>query len=208
MTEQNNPMGPSSSSLSAMFDGEATDQDIEYLLIENSKNLDRQLNSFNLISHTLKSQADSSLIESVGLAQNIRDVINEEAVEQSVEVENSTTSVVSILSASKQSTKVSHNSWKMMFSSVAVAASVSFVVIFGGDTLFSQGGSDAEAVFASSIDIEDIISLAELEQQEETMPADNMRLQHYLRQHAEQSAMTAGQGVMPMARVVSYPIEE
>ncbi|MCV2403922.1 sigma-E factor negative regulatory protein [Marinomonas sp. C2222] len=210
MTTHNTPK-ELSSSLSAMFDGEATDKDIELLLSADSLKLHEQLENYQLVRSALQGETPSTLVSDASFFNRVTQAIDAEQAAKQENIETDNVNVVPI-SAVKQSGNNSKDmSLKTIFSSLAIAASVSFVVIFGGNTLFSpveEGIGITNVVGADSVDsLEEPISLAELELQD-AMPADNIRLQHYLRQHAEQSTMNVGQGMMPMARVVSYPIEE
>ncbi len=190
------------SSLSAMFDGEATDKDVECLLDADRGELSRQLESFHLIQQTL--HKDSKV--AVGLEDSL--VLG---VRAQIEAEDSAADnklLPFVLPAKKADVKASRPAWKVMFSSVALAASVTFVVIFGGNTLLAPetGNVNLTADVQAPITANPVTSLAELNKG--GLQVDNVRLQHYLRQHAEQASLTVGQGMIPMARVVSYPVKE
>jgi len=192
-------------SLSAMFDGEATKQDIECLLSEDSSEISKQLESFHLIRQVLHKdeQVDVGLEDSLLL--RIRAQLDDEDSldTQAEELSNNLLPFVT-----PQEKKSSGFSWRVMLSGVAVAASVAFVIVLGGSPLLESGASNANLVTEVRSPVENrvITPLAELDK--DSLQVDNVRLQHYLRQHAEQAAMTVGQGMMPMARVVSYPIKE
>jgi len=190
------------SSLSAMFDGEATDKDLECLLNADSGELSRQLESFHLIQQTL--HKDSKV--AVGLEDRL--VLG---IRAQIDAEDSaidTKLVPFVLPAKKTDVKASRPTWKVMFSSVAVAASVTFVIIFGGNALLTPdaGNLNLTVDVQSPVTNNTVTSLAELNKG--GLKVDNVRLQNYLRQHAEQASMTVGQGMIPMARVVSYPVKE
>lgn len=218
----------SPSSLSAMFDGEATEQDIESLLNESHIEISRQLESFHLIQQTLHKESKVSIGLQGSLVSRIRAEIDAEdglqkgmsdasshhftslgkvpeSITKDLEVAND-----QLLDNEESAHKVMPLTWKTMFSNVAIAASVTFVVIFGGNLLLTPEASTTAVVAdvqeSSIVTGTAIASLDELKN--EALPADNIRLQHYLRQHAEQAAMAVGQGMIPMARVVSYPVEE
>lgn len=195
------------SSLSAMFDGEATDKDVECLLNADSGELSRQLESFHLIQQTL--HKDSKV--AVGLEDSLLLSIRAQIDAEDLVAENSEADKKLIpfaLQSEKANVKASKSAWKVMFSSVAVAASVTFIVIFGGGELLT---SDTEKLNLTAeiqpfVKNNTVTSLAELNK--DGLQVDNIRLQNYLRQHAEQASMTVGQGMIPMARVVSYPVKE
>lgn len=210
MTEQSNS-SELFSSLSAMFDGEATDKDIELLLKANNLELAGQLEGYQLIRSALQGEKCSTSISDTSFLESVSLAVNAEPLAEEGNIETDNMKVVPISAEYQNGNDAKNTSLKTIFSSLAIAASVSFAIILGGNVLFSpveEGVGVANTVAVESAGgLEAPISLAELELQD-TMPADNMRLQHYLRKHAEQSTMNVGQGMIPMARVVSYPVEE
>ena len=228
MTTLNDHSLASPSSLSAMFDGEATEQDIESLLNESCTEISSQLESFHLIQQTLHKESKVSVGLQDSLVSRIRVTIDAEDVSYEKTDYNSAdnntesnliafpetlgvaSSKPSVIESEEANSKVSKPIWQTMFSNVAIAASVTFVVILGGNAFLTSDTENANVIVESTTpeQVQDtaIASLADLNK--EALPADSIRLQHYLRQHAEQAAMTVGQGMIPMARVVSYPIEE
>jgi sigma-E factor negative regulatory protein RseA len=202
-----------------MFDGEATEQDIDSLLNENHAEISRQLESFHLIQQALHKESKVSVGLQDSLVSRIRAEIDAEdsssntthnSVNNNLITFSDASNMVATAESETSAQQVSKPTWKMMFSSMAIAASVTFVVILGGNTLLTSDTNNLNTI--AEIDVPEqvestvITSLADLNK--ESLPADNIRLQHYLRQHAEQATMTVGQGMIPMARVVSYPIEE
>ncbi|MGO3346600.1 MAG: sigma-E factor negative regulatory protein [Marinomonas sp.] len=187
--------------LSAMFDDEANTQDIDILLQQDVAELDSQMEAFNLIQATLHKESDTDVFTGLNLAALVSAQI---ANEESQEVTNN---VVPLLKTTKKAVPVTRSLW----TGFAVAASVAFIVVLGGNLIL-----DADSVTtpelasttspAKTHEVSSVASLSELKQS--PMDVDSLRLQNYLRQHAEQSAMTVGQGMIPMARVVSYPIKE
>lgn len=218
----------SPSSLSAMFDGEATEQDIESLLNESHIEISRQLESFHLIQQTLHKESKVSIGLQDSLVSRIRAEIDaEDRIQDDMMSENSHryASLGKVSGAITQDLAVANDSlldneesthkavpftWKTMFSNVAIAASVTFVVIFGGNLLLApEVNTTAVVAEVQEQPIATNTAIASLDElNNEALPADNIRLQHYLRQHAEQAAMAVGQGMIPMARVVSYPVEK
>lgn len=202
------------SSLSAMFDGEASEQDIDGLLEQDSDAISRQLESFHLIQQTLHKEPAVS----VGLEGNLLKRIHAELdADQSVTVmespalrQSAPTNVMPFeLPDSKSArNKPSRPLWQTLFSSMAVAASVAFVVVLAGNEWLMPSTSSSTLVAeAPSSPVRSVVTpLSELDK--DTLLVNNVRLQQYLRQHAEQATMTVGQGMIPMARVVSYPIKE
>lgn len=217
------------SSLSAMFDGEATDKDVECLLNVGSDELSRQLESFHLIQQTLSKGSkvavglEDNLVLSIRAQIDAEDLMAEGLNTESATHRNESNTndgstrnssaadnklIPFVLPTEKTDMKVSRPIWQVMFSSVAVAASVTFVIIFGGNALLTPEAENLNftADTQSSITSNAVTSLAELNKG--GLQVDNVRLQNYLRQHAEQASMTVGQGMIPMARVVSYPVKE
>ena len=98
---------------------------------------------------------------------------------------------------------------RYFWSGFAVAASVAFAIVVGGNLLLNPAPTNAPALAVQNTEntlTVPVTSLAELKKQ--PMDIDNLRLQNYLRQHAEQATMTVGRGMIPMARIASYPIKE
>ncbi|WP_421849192.1 sigma-E factor negative regulatory protein [Marinomonas sp.] len=192
------------SSLSAMFDGEATEQDLERLIDEDSAELSCQLEAYHLIQQALHKESPVAVGLEDSLMRRVRAGIN---VDASFPEEQSAKNLLPFVLSSEN--RASRPVWRVALSSVAVAASVAFVVIFGGNELLTPGSETPNLVAevrSPSTNNMVVTPLAELDK--DTLQIDNVRLQNYLRQHAEQAAMTVGQGMIPMARVVSYPIKE
>ncbi|CUB05286.1 hypothetical protein [Marinomonas fungiae] len=197
-------------SLSAFLDNEATPTDIEILLNSDINDLASKLDHYHQIQQAI--QPDQvSLIDDSGafLAQ----------MHAKLEQGKPDTNVVAF---PKQNTHLlksekleqvalpnlsqSHGSKRSFFSGLAVAASVAFVVVLGGNVLLEGGSATTKTpTFAATstpqvTPLEPITALSA----EEALQ-NNERLQNYLRQHAQQASMTVGQGMIPMAKVVGYP---
>ncbi|RBP82472.1 hypothetical protein EBI01_08455 [Marinomonas rhizomae] len=206
--QENNGSEDVLSSLSAMFDGEATQQDLEQLIDGDSAELSRQLESYHLIQQALHKDSPVAVGLEDSLMLRVRAEINVDASfpeEQGLE-ERSVNNLLPFVLPSER--KATRSTWRVALSSVAVAASVAFVVILGGNELLTPdtGAPNLVAEVRTPSESMVVTPLAELD--ENALQVDNVRLQHYLRQHAEQAAMTVGQGMIPMARVVSYPVKE
>lgn len=194
------------SSLSAMFDGEASEQDIELLLKVDQAALSHQLESFHLVQQTLHKDSNVAVGLQDDLVSRIRAKMDAE--DAALDREQGTLKNAPLPFRLPEKNKNRRPIWQVMLSSVAVAASVTFVVIFGGNVLLAPDAiaPNLMANLHSPVDNLVVTPLAELNK--DALLVDNVRLQNYLRQHAEQAAMTVGQGMIPMARVVSYPIKE
>ncbi|NLQ18944.1 hypothetical protein HGG82_15155 [Marinomonas sp. M1K-6] len=225
MAAKNDNLYDLRASLSAMFDGEATEHDINGLLTADSAELAQQSLSLHLIQQTLHKDSEVSIGLQDNLLQRIQAQLSADELGMPVSGEKahsvirqerfeSRDKVVSLslpVLLDKMSDETPRSSWKTVFSSLAVAASVTFVVILGGNELFSLDGNvSAEQVTAAvpngMVTPLEVAPLASLNS--DALQIDNTRLQNYLRQHAEQATMTVGQGMIPMARVVSYPMKE
>ncbi|SBS28270.1 hypothetical protein MAQ5080_01059 [Marinomonas aquimarina] len=197
-------------SLSAFLDNEATQADIEALLASDINVLADKLDHYAQIQQAI--QPDHAvLIEDSGafLAQ----------MHSKLEQGKAETNVVAFPNQPSQATPpakleqlelphmspTAHRSRRSLFSGLAVAASVAFVVVLGGNLLLQGDSNNTTPTFAASTapqatPVEPITALSP----EEALQ-NNERLQNYLRQHAQQASMTAGQGMIPMAKVVGYP---
>lgn len=197
-------------SLSAFLDNEATHADIEVLLASDIDSLADKLDHYSQIQQAI--QPDHALlIEDSGafLAQMHAKL---EQVKQETNVVAFPKQPTQLLKSEKLAQVELPNisqvsgSKRSFFSGLAVAASVAFVVVLGGNVLLdNDSAATATATFAASnaaqmTPTEPITALSA----EEALH-NNERLQNYLRQHAQQASMTVGQGMIPMAKVVGYP---
>lgn len=209
MTSENSTPLDSKASLSAMFDGEATTQDIDALLAQDADVLAQQAEAIHAIQQVLHKEAQPELGLQVSLLNRIQQGIADETQAVDLATEQNKTLVTSIFTESDTApTDAAKPHWKMWFSGMAVAASVAFLVVFSGNQLLQGDIKPSGALTAevNPVPSRDVKSLAEVNQQ--ALPVDNAKLQQYLRQHAEQATMTIGQGMIPMARVVNYPVQE
>jgi len=194
------------SSLSAMFDGEASQQEIEHLVNGDHAELSRQLESWHLIQQTLHKDVAVAVGLQGRLVARIRAEIDVDDLSEEKQKQTLENAPLPFVFPIKN--KPSRPVWSVMFSSVAVAASVTFVVVFGGNVLLTPDTAAPNLITEVSPPIHNLVVTPLAELNKDALLVDNVRLQNYLRQHAEQAAMTVGQGMIPMARVVSYPIQE
>lgn len=207
-SQENNSPQDIHSSLSAMFDGEATEQDLDRLIDEDSVELSRQLEAYHLIQQALHKESSVAVGLEGSLMLRIRAGIDVDASfpeEQSPEEQSANNLLPFVLPSEN---KVSRPTWRVALSSVAVAASVAFVVILGGNEFLTPDGATSNLVAEVRSPSNNMVVTPLAELDKDALQIDNVRLQNYLRQHAEQAAMTVGQGMIPMARVVSYPVKE
>jgi sigma-E factor negative regulatory protein RseA len=194
------------SSLSAMFDGEATEQDIDQLLESDSTELSRKLETYHLIQQALHKDSPVAVGLEDSLMLRIRAGMNVDASFPEMQDPRSDNNLLPfVLPNEKKSVR---SAWRVAFSSVAVAASVAFMIILGGNELLTPDSTTSNLVAEVRSPAANMVVTPLDELDKDTLQIDNVRLQNYLRQHAEQAAMTVGQGMIPMARVVSYPVKE
>ena len=194
------------SSLSAMFDGEASEQDIERLVKGDHTALSRQLESWHLIQQTLHKDSDVAVGLQNSLVSRIRvEIDNDDSYTEEQKVGLGNAPIPFVLPIKNN---VSRPIWQVMLSGAAIAASVTFVIVFGGNALLTTDTISPNLMAEVRSPANNLVITPLSELNKESLLVDNVRLQNYLRQHAEQAAMTVGQGMIPMARVVSYPIQE
>ena len=201
-TRENHRSEEVRSSLSAMFDGEATEQDIGRLVDSDSSELSRQLETYHLIQQAL--HKDSPV--EVGLEDSLMLRVRKEIEVDASFSDQGTSNLLPFVLPSENTP--SRPVWRTAFSSLAVAASVAFVVIVGGNELLTPTPTESNILAQVRPPATNMVVTPLADLDKEALQIDNVRLQHYLRQHAEQAAMTVGQGMIPMARVVSYPVKE
>lgn len=189
-------------SLSAMFDGEANEQDLHDLLEQDSAELNKRMEAFHLIQNTLRKDTEVDVQTSFSLADRVRQQLayeREKAPSQQV---------VALFPSEEKEPKKKRD--RSLWTGFALAASVAFLVVLGGNVILNPAHNTVP-VSVAKIDNNDVsklpvMSLAELKKQ--PLDVDSLRLQNYLRQHAEQATMTVGQGMIPMARIASFPVEK
>ena len=196
-------------SLSAMFDDEANQQDLHDLMAQDSADLNDKMAAFHLIQHTLRKESDVDLNINSGfnLAARVSAQIEQEESEKPA---SNIVPLAPFLSSLTPDMVADVAPQKRYFwSGFAVAASVAFAIVVGGNLLLNPAPTSAPTVAVQNTPntlTVPVTSHAELKKQ--PMDVDNLRLQNYLRQHAEQATMAVGRGMIPMARIASYPIKE
>lgn len=199
-------------SLSAFLDNEASQADIEVLLTADKEGLANKLDHYHQIHQSTQLDGEQFIFDSGAFLSGIKDKLKEEMSDSNVVAfpqknvlqQTNVDAEFSELEEQNDDPQVSH---RPMWGGLAVAASVAVAVVMGGNLLLGGSSTDVTTpVFATnsvpvveqnSISIQNIDGVADLE--------NNERLKNYLRQHAQQASMTVGQGMIPMARVVSYP---
>ena len=217
MVAKSNTSLESMASLSALLDGEATHDDIEHLLQCDSAELSRRLEGYHSIHHALHKETfgfelgDSLLLRvQSGLAaeMNLEEDKNQEQGENVVhflapKAERTAFVDPGLMGTKKSTEKVFR--WPTFLSGMAVAASVSFMIVWGSQMAFLSNDVPSNLLASANVSSSNMVITPLTESAYQPMQFDEVRLQNYLRQHAEQAAMTVGQGMIPMARIVSYP---
>ncbi len=209
--EQNDRLAES---LSSLMDDHCDATEIDEILEQDAKEWQQKMQAYALTSSILSSD---NHVDNLGmdLVSRVREGIDKLEEEDATQGEN----VVSFdqfqapesVSVKAPNTDVNESKvhfLKQAVTGFAMAASVAFVVIGGGSYLLEDESAQTAPAFAQAPSLALPIDVKPLQQVSAELDVDNKRLQSYLRQHAEQSTMAAGQGMLPMARVVSYPVEQ
>ena len=209
--EQNDRLAES---LSSLMDDHCDATEIDEILEQDAKEWQQKMQAYALTSSILSSD---NHVDNLGmdLVSRVREGIDKLEEEDATQGEN----VVSFdqfqapdsVPVKAPNTDVNESKvhfLKQAVTGFAMAASVAFVVIGGGSYLLEDESAQTAPAFAQAPSLALPIDVKPLQQVSAELDVDNKRLQSYLRQHAEQSTMAAGQGMLPMARVVSYPVEQ
>ncbi|MFD1381900.1 sigma-E factor negative regulatory protein [Rhodanobacter aciditrophus] len=212
MSKHNGKFGSGTyESLSAFLDNEANAEDIERLLAADKNDLAYKLDHYHEIYQTVQPDSEHLIFDSSAFLAGIHDKLKKDIPDNNIvafpvrnEAPQRNTLDISLPVVSESESK---NTKGPIFGGLAVAASVALMVLLGGNLLLStpdNGFSSVTATAARAPVIEqNVVPVQEL--RGEMALENNERLQSYLRQHAQQASMTVGQGMIPMARVVSYP---
>lgn len=207
--EQNDRLAES---LSSLFDDHCEATEIDEILEQDAKEWQAKMQAYALTSSILNSDNQTDHLGTSLLAR-VQDGIEKLEKDDAKLGENvvsfdqfqvpDTTPVENLDKAPNES-KI--HFIKQAVTGLAMAASVAFVVIGGGSYLLDGQSADAIPALAQAPSLSLPLDVKPLQQV--SVELNNKRLQSYLRQHAEQSTMAVGQGMLPMARVVSYPVEQ
>ena len=209
--------------LSDFIDDTLSSEDLDYLLEQDSKDWESKLNAYALAKSVMENTAPTADVASFdilsGVREGIKGMVPDDAESQTKEsafVKANETIVPfqeqkgtdsSSLDAPANTSLAKSN--VITFKLFAMAASVVFVAVLAGQLFLGQELSDYTAS-STVAHLDQNSSLLESPQDIKTLSLDvhNERLQSYLRQHTEQATMTIGQGMIPMARVVSFSAED
>ena len=199
-------------SLSSLLDDHCAAEDLDFLLEQEAQAWQKTMQSYAYVSKVMQSKEAVVDVAECDLVTRVSLAIAAEPAKEGGSVNTNVANVVDFPSAktakaSPKNDKTERFSWRSAMGGLAIAASVAFVVVLGGNTLLDTNSTDAgtPSLVAIETDLDLSIELKQLEIA--SLDVHNERLQSYLRQHAEQATMAAGQGMIPMARVVSYSIE-
>ncbi|ADZ90147.1 hypothetical protein [Marinomonas mediterranea] len=196
--------------VSAFMDSELSAEELDALLAKDASQWASSFDQLHSVNHAIHHENSPLVVDTQSFLAGMHDkmAMEEAAAGQSDNVVSMTTSRVS--------ERVEHSTGRRkptkLFGGVmfggAIAASVAFAVVLGGNLLLNPNGGSEPSVDQVANTFEADTQIAPIESlKDDSALANNERLQEYLKRHAEQSALTSGQGMMPMARVVSYPTE-
>ena len=210
--EQNDRLAES---LSGLFDDHCDGAEIDEILEQDAKEWQHKMQAYALTSSILSSdnQTDDLALDLVSRVRSGIDKLEESDAQQGENVVSFDQFQVPDAIEVKETNQGIKSDSKVHFikqavTGFAMAASVAFVVIGGGSYLLNGDSNEAVPALAQAPSLALPVDVKPLQQVSAELDVDNKRLQSYLRQHAEQSTMAAGQGMLPMARVVSYPVEQ
>ncbi|MBJ7549706.1 hypothetical protein [Marinomonas ostreistagni] len=200
----------SDDSLSAFLDNEATQADIDKLLASDPMYLAHKVDCYQDIHQALQPDTEVLISDSGDFLAQMHRKMEQITQESNVVVFPNQGALATKPEKLEQlhlpnlENNAAHTK-RAFFSGLAVAASVAFVVVLGGNALLNddQSFTSNNIVTAQNSTIKPAQPLTALSAEEAL--ENNARLQNYLRQHAQQASMTVGQGMIPMAKVVGYP---
>lgn len=197
-------------SLSAFIDNEATHADIEALLATDIRVLADKMDHYQQIHQAIQPDYEGLIEDSGSFLEQMHRKLDEGKQDTNVvEFPTQNTQLTKPQKLEHVQLPTMHDdvgrSKRSFFSGVAVAASVAFAVVLGGNLFFEADRSSSTASFATvSLPQQSSVEPLNALNAEEALQ-NNKRLQNYLRQHAQQASMTVGQGMIPMAKVVGFP---
>lgn len=196
--------------VSAFMDSELSAEELDALLAKDASQWASSFDQLHSVNHAIHHENSPLTVDTQSFLAGMHDkmAMEEVAAAQADNVVSMTTSRVSErVEHSTERRKPTKLFGGVMFGG-AIAASVAFAVVLGGNLLLNPNGGSEPSVDQVANTFEADTQIAPIESlKDDSALANNERLQEYLKRHAEQSALTSGQGMMPMARVVSYPTE-
>jgi negative regulator of sigma E activity len=192
--------------LSALLDGEASDFEARRLLQTLTPEDEQSWRSYSLIQQAMQGNASSGLDLSIDISSAVSEAIADEPVMNMTQPDAVDSKSVEKLA------KVSYFKPALGF---AAAAAFAFVSVINLDSLQSSSspstGFVAQGdVSASQLPIQSGVGLSAVSAQaqlpvDQALPGadnslDQKKLDEYMQRHAEQSAISHGQGLMPIIR--------
>jgi len=214
--------------VSDFVDDRISSDDLDFLLSQENEKWETTLNAYAATQKVLSSAEPVADFSQFDLLSRVREGIDGIEPDQLPDQSNTETDNVVDLLARKAELTATESSSSLSNASLpnkeqrkgnivsvrtfAMAASVAFVALLGGQLFLSQdnGFSNVENLsVVAAVSVDQTSSILDNPQDIKTLSLDvhNDRLQSYLRQHAEQSAMATNQGMISMARVVSFSVE-
>ncbi|MCZ2720827.1 hypothetical protein O1D97_04010 [Marinomonas sp. 15G1-11] len=216
-------------SLSDLVDDRLSTEDLDFLLELDAKDLDAKLNAYAITKQVMGNATEARLnMAEFDLLHRVRvgiedivpdavDTVTDETFEGNVTHRD--TNVVNLMQqkiladAKLDNDNASEKKGNLIsMKSFALAASVAFVALLGGQLFLSQdagfSSANLDTLAVASVDQTDDILASPQDIKALSLDVHNERLQSYLRQHTEQATMATGQGMIPMARVVSFSLED
>jgi sigma-E factor negative regulatory protein RseA len=187
-------------SLSALMDGEADELEMRRVLnqLEKDDELAASWKSYHLMGSLMRDESFDSIDLTLGINKALdgEDTINQGPVTSTP-----------IQSHESGDLKTSRAAWYKPLTSVAVAASVTFAVLIGVQSIEPNNGlglADAQVLpVLQSKQGELTASNLSLEEQQQ-LEAAQQQLQEYVLQNSADPSIEKKEGVLPFARVVEF----
>lgn len=188
----------SKESLSALMDGEADELEVRRILnqLDGDEALRDSWKNYHLMGSLMRDESFDSIDLTQGINKAIDGVVDSESVSQNVETSD------------RGAVSPRTSAWYKPLTSVAVAASVTFAVLLGIQSIEPDNGlglADSGAQSMSQQQGELTASNLTTEEQQE-LEAAQQQLQDYVLQHPGDREKT--EGVLPFARVVEFQSQD
>jgi len=187
-------------SLSALMDGEADELEIRRVLnqLEKDDELTESWKNYHLVGSLMRDES----IDRIDLTQGINSALDGEGVFNPVPVTSD-----SQVDSALDKVSASRAQWYKPLTSIAVAASVTFAVLIGVQSIEPNDGlglADSNALpVLQSKQGELTASNLSLEEQQQ-LEAAQQQLQEYVLQNSVDPSNEKKEGVLPFARVVEF----
>lgn len=201
--------------LSDFIDDTVSSEDLDYLLEQDSKDWESRLKTYALTKSVMENTAPTSDVASFdilsGVREGIKGIVPDDIDNQQGELApvKRNENVVNLQGRDELNDISLKKSNVITFKAFAMVASVAFLAVLAGQLFISQETNDyTESLTVANLDQNNAILASPQDIKTLSLDVHNERLQSYLRQHTEQATMAIGQGMIPMARVVSFSVED